>query len=167
MRVWYAVIVICCVLALAAMAVFAPLLFGARALTDDERAAAVSVFGDSVDFSAVRIKEGGLLTWTGAGVTIGNTISFPRGHYDGSVRGRAWLVHELTHVWQYQHGGPGYILRSVWEQLTEDDAYDVRYAEGKEFADYDIEEQAVIVAEWYATGDERYRTLVEAMRTAR
>jgi len=150
--------------AIALVFVFMPLFFGTRVLTGDERSAAVSVFGSSVALDDVRVRTGGPLTWFGAGVTIGNVISFPRGRYDGSARSLPWLMHELTHVWQYQHGGLGYIPRSVREQLTEKDAYLVHYEEGKTFMEYDIEEQAVIVSEYFASRTERFAPLMLELR---
>jgi len=65
-------VIIFSALGLAALVVFAPLVFGTRALTDDERSAAEPLFGESIRYEAVRIRSGGPLTWFGAGVTIGN-----------------------------------------------------------------------------------------------
>ncbi|MFC1702997.1 DUF4157 domain-containing protein [Patescibacteria group bacterium] len=146
------------------MSVFAPLFFGTRVLSEDEIIVARSVFAESVDIERVRIKSGGPLTWFGAGVTIGNVISFPKKKYDGSDRVQPWLVHELTHVWQYQHHGLGYIPRSVWEQMTQEDAYAVQYDAGKSFLEYDIEEQAVIVADNFVQENQRYAPYILELR---
>lgn len=144
--------------------VFLPLLFGTRPLSDDERSVVASVFAESIDLERVRIKSGGPLTWTGAGVTIGNVISFPKRKYNGSLRVHPQLVHELTHVWQYQNQGLGYIPRSVWEQLSESDAYVVEYDATKSFMEYDVEEQAVIVAEYFIRKDPRYEPYLLELR---
>lgn len=164
MRASHYIAVVGGVLLAAFVFIFSPLLFGTRVLSEDEKAVAESVFGGSVEGDRVRIKSGGPLTWFGAGVTIGNIISLPKGKYDGSERVYPWLVHELTHVWQYQHHGLGYIPRSVWEQKTQEDAYLVHYDAEKSFLEYDIEEQAVIVADYFVGQDQRYEPYILELR---
>ncbi|KPJ85753.1 hypothetical protein AMJ57_01780, partial [Parcubacteria bacterium SG8_24] len=145
--------------------VFVPLSFGARPLTEPEISVVRTIFGTSIDLDKVRIRFGGPLTWFSSSVTIGNVISFPAGRYDGSgPADLAWLVHELVHVWQYQNFGWGYVPESVWEQLTESDAYVVHYDATISFLDYDIEEQAVIVAEYFLDQRPEYEPYLEELR---
>jgi hypothetical protein len=66
----------------------------------------------------------------------------------GYSSARRLLIHELTHVWQYHHGY-WVILRSLWAQrkgyystIEESDAWD----------DFNVEQQAQKVEEWYAGG---------------
>jgi hypothetical protein len=60
------------------------------------------------------------------------------------------LVHEVTHVWQFQTQCSAYISDSGWHQLTEgDDAYCVKLASGKSIYSYTAEQQAVIVEGYY------------------
>ena len=62
------------------------------------------------------------------------------------------LIHELTHVWQGHNSAfaLGYIFNSLWHQAVESDAY--KYAPGKTWNDYNVEQQAHLVEDWYAKG---------------
>ncbi|MFT5779665.1 MAG: hypothetical protein ACI837_002624 [Crocinitomicaceae bacterium] len=70
--------------------------------------------------------------------------------------GRRLLIHECVHVWQGVHGFVewGYVLNSIKCQalshFSEDSAYD--YEVGKEWDDYNAEQQAEIVEDWAAEG---------------
>ena len=71
------------------------------------------------------------------------------------------LVHELTHVWQGQHGVPlGYVLNSaVHQTLTGitnggDVAPAYNYSTGLKWAQYNCEQQASIVEDWFASGSQ-------------
>lgn len=88
------------------------------------------------------------------GLTIGNTITFPRKWVADTKKQQALLVHEGCHIWQYQNFGPGYIPRALLETLTERNAYSVHFDETKIFREYDIEEQCEIMAEYFLTNDE-------------
>jgi hypothetical protein len=75
----------------------------ARGLTEGEKAIARGVFGDAVDLDRVRIarRRGGRFAFV-----IGSRIAFPpeapADFADQPLWRQAWLVHELTHVWQFQ-----------------------------------------------------------------
>ena len=75
-----------------------------------------SVYGDSIDYSKVVIKEGkaGLISAANPSraFVVGNTIYAPSGEISDST-----LVHEMMHVWQYQNGGVGYMGKAVSAQL--------------------------------------------------
>lgn len=133
-----------------------------RGLTDDEIAAARTMYGDKIDYSKVRIISdkdmtfwGKILTHGGAGVTWGNTIYFPNDEnkkslYDFETQSD-WMVHEMGHVYQYQKNGWGYAPKSVWEQLTKGkDAYSYKIEPGKDFGKYGIEQQASIIQDYYS-----------------
>ena len=93
-------------------------------LSDAARAAMACVFGGSLDISRVEIRRG--VSWPlsmlGRACAICETIFLMR----GEALDRATLVHELTHVWQFQNGGHAYITDSVVHQLTTRDAYAAR-----------------------------------------
>lgn len=93
-----------------------------------------------------------------------SSINFDKVKIKTDQKDQALLVHELCHVWQYQHFGPGYIPRSLWELITQRDTYVVHYDAEKSFREYDIEEQCEIVAEYFLTNDIRYETYVEEVR---
>ncbi|MCP3136478.1 DUF4157 domain-containing protein [Pyxidicoccus sp. QH1ED-7-1] len=99
-----------------------------RRLTDAEVTRLRPIFGDSLDYAAVRLKEGrlGLLGVSGRAFAHGNTVFVPaKGAVDFGL-----LVHELTHVWQHQHGGTAYLSAALAAQWV-GDGYDWRKAVGQ------------------------------------
>lgn len=131
-----------------------------RPLTPEEIAEMRKIFGDSVDYSKVRIVTGDnmglwgkILTSGGAAVTWGKTIYFPNsgGKSQYSFDTKAyWLAHEMTHEYQYQKYGWGYAASSVWGQLRHGDSfYEYQLEAGKGFRDYNVEQQADLVAHYY------------------
>jgi len=152
-----------------------------RPLTAAERGELERVFSASIVYERVRLAEAA--TWTNTlnrltawllrrpvptgdnAVTLGNIIFFPRQlRPPASDRGPAistdldWLVHEATHVWQYQNSGPGYIFRSVWELIRlgpKAYAYGGEYGllkareKKKTLADFGVEQQAEIARDYY------------------
>ena len=110
-----------------------------RLLTGLERMLLEPIFKSSVQYEAIRIKEGfsGLLhlgydpsnrwgkvaLWNTRALTIGNTI------YMKNTAPDMWnevLAHETTHVWQHQNGGTDYLLECLFAQTL---------GEGYSFAD--------------------------------
>ncbi|MET9628126.1 hypothetical protein ABZX92_11755 [Lentzea sp. NPDC006480] len=127
-----------------------------RNLESREADIARSVFGDALDLTRLRLAEGGLLGSFGVARTLPRLVTFPKGVLTSpqhQARYEHWLVHELTHAYQYQHG------RSVLSMLPTAVAgffvkglYDYGGAEGlrgKSFADFNTEQQANIVADYY------------------
>jgi hypothetical protein len=58
----------------------------------------------------------------------------------------------MTHVYQYQKSGWGYAIKSAWEQITKGkDAYnyDKDLSPNKNFSDYGVEQQAVMVEDYF------------------
>ncbi|MFA4815021.1 MAG: DUF4157 domain-containing protein [Candidatus Gracilibacteria bacterium] len=148
----------------AIMLIVLTLFSGGRPLTGGELLLAEVIFGDSIDYDQVRIKSGGSLTWIYPGVTLGNVIAFPEGAYDETdIKAQALLLHELTHVWQYQSAGWGYVPRALYEEVFQQ-AYVIHYDESKSFTDYDIEEQGEIVAEYFLMGDRRFEVYIEEIQ---
>ncbi|NOZ51815.1 MAG: DUF4157 domain-containing protein [Gammaproteobacteria bacterium] len=85
-----------------------------RPLTSTEIDLAKSVFGNSIDYNRVRFipAESKALDWR----TIGNTIREPKGYnIIKKLMHRRLFMHEMTHIWQYQHGGTKYISGSLVE----------------------------------------------------
>jgi hypothetical protein len=98
-----------------------------RALHPHELLEVQAIFGAGLDTARVVISEGDVLpSWIGRigafvkrpsapeenAITVGNTLYFPRALSSG-VRGLAWLMHEPTHQWQYQHFGIRYLLEAL------------------------------------------------------
>ena len=139
-----------------------------RSLDHAERGHARDVFGDSLDLDAVRIVTTPIAA---APTTLGDYI-----RTSGSMP-TATLIHELTHVWQYQHGGGAYISDSLCEQVagwaatgSRNAAYDLTGVvhAGKRFSEYTAEQQAMIVETYYSDpairGDAIYQALIDEVR---
>ena len=124
-----------------------------RPLHDWEIAEAREVFDDSLRYDRVRVHE--CATWTDKihrlghrlrglpppsadehnAITLGYSCFFPipmpKTLATANHRlGMPWLIHELTHAWQYQHTGWVYLLKALWVQIT-------LGAEGYKFGDAD------------------------------
>jgi hypothetical protein len=94
-------------------------------LKSGETKLARSVFGDSVDYSRVRLLRAPEVLWF---KTVGNVIRVPSFFtVDPSATVplhlsvdymRQTFIHEMTHVWQYQHGGTSYISYSLGPQIA-------------------------------------------------
>jgi hypothetical protein len=122
-----------------------------RALRADEIAELRKVYGDSIDYSKVVVKEGesGLLSMTGRAFVLGNTIYLP----PGSVGDMETLVHEMGHIWQHQNGGTDYLSEALWGQYL-GDGYDFAKGidEGKAFSELNPEQQAQLLSTASASG---------------
>lgn len=130
------------------------------ALTEIEINAASLVFGGSaIQYSAVRVAEGGLLQLIfrlngKRAFTTFHTINLPkagshsRSHLD-------IVVHELTHVYQFEIVGSIYIWQALRAQQTNGYSYGGWQAlqedrsNGKHFRDYNREQQGKIAQDYY------------------
>lgn len=156
-----------------------------RPLSPVELAEARLVFGDGLNYSRIRVKEGlGFSNWIadiGAAlqgrrrtwdnaVTLGYVSYFPvairtsEGEMAGGYVGdMAWLIHELTHQWQYSQLGWRYLLESLRVQLQGGvQSYDYRgshksneaalqaaYVAGRRLRDFNMEQQGDIARDYY------------------
>jgi len=132
-----------------------------RALTAQETSELRKVYGDSIDYSQIRIKEGNLGLANGlAPHTVGNTIYIPPGWLDpnNQTQRNDLLAHEAAHVWQYQNGGTDYIGESLWNQAkgwlsgqSRNAAYEFEtpIRNGKSWAELNPEQQAHLLEEAY------------------
>jgi Subtilase family len=138
-----------------------------RALTSEEIETARSVFGDSINYNLVRVDEWSLLVLGRRLVTGGDDAPFTLFNTINSVGniGKEILIHELTHVWQYQHIGSIYAAEALGAQITEgrDGAYDYKgvpgllekMANGQGITSFNAEQQAEIVEDYYYTKTNR------------
>jgi hypothetical protein len=131
-----------------------------RNLTPIEKKEALSVFGDSINYSKVLIDEYSLIAWLGAkinrrsgmGVTTFYTINFNHKIITGSGSSdMKWLIHELTHIAQMEHSGSQYLVEAFYAQATE--GYGYTLGEKPHLCDYNREQQASIVADYYIKRD--------------
>ena len=130
-----------------------------RALSALEIALACEVFGPSLDAARVRIVHeehpaSVAATWIGRGrqfVVRGDRIFAPDGkgarskdYCAQAVDWAAVLAHELTHVWQYQHG----VLSAARYLLSGDWRYSYMLEPGRRFLEYGFEQQASMVEDY-------------------
>jgi len=94
-----------------------------RSLTENEMALAKSIFGDNIDYQSVKIVRAKyyFLQSRNYAVTPNGNIYYPKSEADWTnVNGnkyikhrfKEFLIHELTHVWQYQSG-----INVLWSAL--------------------------------------------------
>jgi hypothetical protein len=127
------------------------------------------VFGESINYGDVRVV---VTTVIAAPTTLGNNIRTPQRDMEDWV-----LIHELTHIWQYQTQGTRYISDSACAQLRAAIASGDRnaayaYTPGqRSIHDYSAEQQASIVEDWYKRPalrtDENYMRYLRQVRSAR
>jgi hypothetical protein len=146
---------------------------GGRPLFRDERKDAAFIFHDSIDLDKVSVVHAVVAN---APTTLGNFI---RIGMNGSID-RQTLIHELTHVWQYQTKGTQYISDSIWHQVgatissgSRNAAYNVTEADLRVGSIHDLpaEKQAVVVETFFADvntrTDPNYLRFIEQVRRAR
>lgn len=119
-----------------------------RRLTDTELADLKKIYGDSIDWDQVRIKEGsaGLFSLNDRPFVHGNTI------YMKDVQDSAILAHEMAHVWQHQNGGSDYMSEALWSQ-EKGHGYDWQASvPGTPWAQLEPEQQAELIEDAYNAG---------------
>jgi len=128
--------------------------FNTRTLSSREVTLAERVFGKSIDFSLVRVDERAVLglAFTNRAFTSFHTIN-AWGGLEDSV-----LVHELTHVWQYEQAGAIYMAQALHAQIRRGlGAYDyggpgglrAARAKGMRLTGFNREEQAQVVQDFF------------------
>lgn len=126
--------------------------FNSRSLTNWEKRLAKSVFGDSLNYSRIRIDNLALL---GPRQYRLSYVSFFTVNTWGDMPNHI-LIHELVHVWQYQKMGAVYIPRALYAQTTEAGynygglcALKDAIENGKGLNAFNIEQQAEIITDYY------------------
>ena len=164
-----------------------------RALNPDEQALARRVFSASLILSQVEISDGlgfGNRPWTLCGTSVYTIHLGPAGFEDALQDDdlKNTLIHELTHCWQGQNSrlGFGFMIGSICCQtqayltqpryepkntvfkIVPSAASAYAYSPGKDWTDYNCEQQAQIVEDWFARGmstsDPRYRYVRDNIR---
>ena len=96
-----------------------------RGLNASEVAYLRTIYGDSVDYGAIRIHSGGMKSWFGGmdPHAVGNDIYLPEGYFeaDGSLTegGLELLSHEVAHSWQFQNGGAQYLSEAILSYIDD------------------------------------------------
>ena len=121
-----------------------------RSLTEGETALARSIFGDAIDYSAVRLirrKWWPLQPKNVAMAPCGNIHFHPHGNLWSEdfaaepLWTQGFFIHEMTHVWQSQTRGRFYLplMRHPFCR------YRYHFTPGRPFERYGLEQQAEIV----------------------
>ena len=92
-----------------------------RQLSGDEVTYAQTIYLNSLDYGSITISRGSAASVGGTARTLGNTINMDDDEFVGdtmelSPAGRETLIHEMAHVWQYQHNGWSYAPEALWAQ---------------------------------------------------
>jgi hypothetical protein len=128
-------------------------------LLPEEKDLLQEFFLGGLDLSRLTLYEGGFYS-IGSTRAIGNAIYFQKKtdfeSMRGSSFGRSLLIHEATHVWQYQHVGSRYAFGSLWNQLSSTittgsrrGAYYYQLSPQKPLAQYGYEQQAQLLQDYY------------------
>jgi hypothetical protein len=130
----------------------------ARQLTDKEILRGGEIFGKSIDFDVIMMDEKAHLLTRHLNVAY---VGFNTINSWGKMRDDI-LIHELVHVWQYQHFGAGYIINALVAQrsaagynYTQATAYLIPPESTKKWYEYDsihqlnAEQQADLVQDYY------------------
>src|SRR6185312_5177574 len=130
-----------------------------RPLTSGEIALARKTFGNSIDYTTVKIHNHPFMPLQPqeSGMTPNGEI-YIRGCYskdyaaeDISLRG--FFLHEMTHVWQYQNKILHPVLAAAELNLKHKfnyaASYDFLLDSKKDFINYGMEQQAAIIQQYY------------------
>lgn len=130
--------------------------YNTRPLTDWEIKMAKEVFGESINYKRVRVDEH---AFCGPKQYKFCYVSFYTINSWGSMR-NSLLLHELTHVWQYEQLGGIYIPRALMAQHSQMgynyggiSALRSCLRKGKDFFAFNFEQQGEIVADYYLIKD--------------
>jgi hypothetical protein len=136
--------------------------FNTRPMNGSEISEAKKVFGSSVDYSLVRIDEYSLIAHIGKknvgsdtmAVVTFHTVNFSRKiDAQPGTSDMAWLIHELTHVWQYERMGAIYMAKAIHAQ--DNAGYDYGGVEaleenaGEGMSAFNLEQQGDIMRDYY------------------
>jgi len=133
-----------------------------RELTQNEIALARTVFKDCINYKAVRLYNRTIQPVGQAknrAVAYNNKISFPGTSYsndfglDDDVIKQSVFIHELFHVWQQQNDVLDTRIDFISEMIEHKGDYQACYRytldENKDLLDYDFEQQAAIVNDYF------------------
>ena len=121
-----------------------------RALTPGEVSLARTVFADALRYDDVRVHGAKYVFFQpdNVAMTPNGELYFPCGCYradfSATVGDAAWLLHELTHAWQWQQG--------LWVRLRAPFSRNYHYGSPRARARYglfNIEQQATLVEDWF------------------
>lgn len=119
------------------------------------------VFGAAIRYDDVTVRRGGWLTrLSGGAVAPFGHIHFPPTGYSDDFSqapdaAKVWFIHEMAHVWQHQHGYP-VAAKGLWIGLKGGYRgrrayhYDPREHVGQPLSAFNLEQQAELIAHYFA-----------------
>lgn len=126
---------------------------GSRTLTAPEIAMAASLFGDSIDYARVRIHPRRYMPlqpknccMTPNGSMYFHRSCFLPDYSRADPPAVHWFIHEMAHVWQHQLGYAVRLRGAVRVRLS----YGYDLAPNKTLADYNMEAQGDLLADYFA-----------------
>jgi hypothetical protein len=125
-----------------------------RRLTNEERAEAQLVFGSSLNLDRILLTDDTALSIGALARTVPDSINFAPDEFNGPLF-MTYLIHELTHSWQYQHGiSLATTLRyslhiKNYDYLAQGGSLSQQRAAGKRLRDFNTEAQAALVEDYY------------------
>lgn len=131
-----------------------------RNLTDGEIVLARDVFSDSIRYERVKIHRGKYFFTQpkNSGMTPNGEIyvsgaPYRKDYSSANTNFQAFFIHEMTHVWQYQNKILHVKLAAVLGQIrflgNYRKMYEYTLEAGKNLTEYDIEQQAAIVEDYF------------------
>ena len=124
-----------------------------RPLAEDEKAKLSIVYKNSLNYYVIRIIEGhsGLFGISSRPFTLGNTIYTKSSSFSIDV-----LIHESTHVWQYQQTGNRYASDAIAAQWFIKDGYnwekEIKDRNKTNWQDFNKEAQAGFIEDLWVFG---------------
>jgi hypothetical protein len=124
-----------------------------RPLTVGETALASLLFRDAIDYKRVRIHARRYMPFqpNNCCMTPNGSMYFHRSCFlddyaQASATNQHWFIHELAHVWQFQLGYAVRLRGAVRVGLS----YGYELVPGKTLADYNMEAQGDLLADYFA-----------------
>ncbi len=125
-----------------------------RPLTEKEITQLKRVFKDTLNYYVIRLIEdhAGLFGMNPRAFTLGNTIYMKRDNFEIDL-----LVHETTHVWQYQQTGNRYASDALGAQWFASDAYswqkEIEERNKTDWQEFNNEAQAAFLQDVWLSGE--------------
>lgn len=141
-----------------------------RGLTPGEIGMASLLFGDAIDYTRVRVHNRRYLPllqpknccMTPNGSLYFHHSCFLPDYSAGNPTVIHWFMHEMAHVWQHQLGYPVRLRGAIRIKLS----YHYELREGATLADYNMEAQGDLLADFFALKFMRQPRLVRQRRHA-
>ncbi|WP_199782664.1 hypothetical protein [Cronobacter dublinensis] len=136
---------------------------GYRSLTAGEVRMARSLFGDMINYGHVKVYKGSYFPFDlqdeGTAVTPNGNMYWPEPIFkeDFSLEtplNKNWFMHEFVHIWQHQMGMSVRTRGLISKYVN----YHYSLPKEKTLADYRMEQQGNIIADYYTLINEGYNT---------